>query len=104
MFFLRFLKDIYIYICIFVGREYVVDLVGKPGNVHGPDSSINGSLSSISSPFQISHQKDFQRIYRDGRLCSQIINSKHTRPPPEDPLYPGMLFLAYLDEISSNIL
>ncbi|KAK9930223.1 hypothetical protein M0R45_027270 [Rubus argutus] len=38
-------------------REYVVDLVGKPGN--------------------------------DGGLCSQIINSKHTRPPPEDPLYPA---------------
>ncbi|XP_062027815.1 serine/threonine-protein kinase CTR1 isoform X2 [Rosa rugosa] len=70
-------------------REYVVDLVGEPGNVHGPDSSINGSLSSISSPFQISQQKEFQRIYRDSGLCSQIINSKHTRPPPEDPLYPG---------------
>lgn len=76
-------------------REYVVDLVGKPGNVHGPDSSINGSLSSISSPFQISHQREFQRIYRDGGLCSQIINSKHTRPPPEDPLYPEQSLAAY---------
>ncbi|XP_050379176.1 serine/threonine-protein kinase CTR1 [Argentina anserina] len=70
-------------------REYVVDLVREPGNVHDPDSSINGSLSSIPSPFQISHQKEFQHIYRDSGLCSQLINSKHTRPPPEDPLYPG---------------
>lgn len=74
----------------------MVDLVGEPGNVRGPDSSINGSLSSIPSPFQISHTKEFQRIYSDSGLCSQIINSKHTRPPPEDPLYPGMLVLSTL--------
>ncbi|KAK9109059.1 hypothetical protein Sjap_017119 [Stephania japonica] len=45
-------------------REYVVDLVGKPGNVHGPDSSINGALvSSMPSPFQISHLKGYQQTY-----------------------------------------
>ncbi|PNX99069.1 serine/threonine-protein kinase CTR1-like protein, partial [Trifolium pratense] len=27
-------------------REFVVDLVGEPGNVHGPDSSINGAYAS----------------------------------------------------------
>ncbi|WOL16480.1 hypothetical protein Cni_G25267 [Canna indica] len=37
-------------------REYVVDLVGEPGKVHSPDSSINGHLlSSLPSPFQVSH-------------------------------------------------
>ncbi|XP_028802177.1 serine/threonine-protein kinase CTR1 isoform X2 [Neltuma alba] len=42
-------------------REYVVDLVGEPGNVHGPDSSINGAyVSSMPSPFQISHLKESQ--------------------------------------------
>ncbi|KAA3476619.1 serine/threonine-protein kinase CTR1-like [Gossypium australe] len=47
-------------------REYVVDLVGEPGNVHGPDSSINGGfLSSMPSPFQISHLKEFQQPYMD---------------------------------------
>ncbi|KAK9136155.1 hypothetical protein Syun_015485 [Stephania yunnanensis] len=45
-------------------REYVVDLVGEPGNVHGPDSSINGALvSSMPSPFQISHLKGYQQPY-----------------------------------------
>ncbi|KAJ3698506.1 hypothetical protein LUZ61_002211 [Rhynchospora tenuis] len=34
-------------------REYVVDLVGKPGCIRFPDSSINGQLlSSVPSPFQ----------------------------------------------------
>lgn len=71
-------------------REYVVDLVGKPGNLHGPDSSINGgSLSTIPSPFQISHLKEFQQPYRKNGLCCQLTNSKHTRAPPEDPFYSG---------------
>uniref|UniRef100_A0A1D1Y4B0 non-specific serine/threonine protein kinase n=1 Tax=Anthurium amnicola TaxID=1678845 RepID=A0A1D1Y4B0_9ARAE len=35
-------------------REYVVDLVGEPGNVYDPDSSINSRLfSSLPSPFQV---------------------------------------------------
>ncbi|KAJ4963210.1 hypothetical protein NE237_023149 [Protea cynaroides] len=39
-------------------REYVVDLVGQPGNVHGPDSSINAALlSSVPSPLRISIPK-----------------------------------------------
>jgi hypothetical protein len=34
-------------------REYVVDLVGKPGDIWSPDSSINGKLlSSVPTPFQ----------------------------------------------------
>ncbi|KAL6573240.1 hypothetical protein OROHE_001699, partial [Orobanche hederae] len=58
-------------------REFVVDLVGQPGNVHGPDSSINGSLlGSIPSPLQISHLKERQQDERDGIDC-QLLNSKY---------------------------
>ncbi|PON49765.1 Mitogen-activated protein kinase kinase kinase [Parasponia andersonii] len=68
-------------------REYVVDLVGEPGNVHGPDSSINGGfLSSMPSPLQISHLKEFQQPYMDS---SQIVNSNNTCPSPENLPYSG---------------
>ncbi|KAA8528367.1 hypothetical protein F0562_035722 [Nyssa sinensis] len=71
-------------------REYVVDLVGEPGNVHGPDSSINGGvLSSVPSPFQISHLKEFQQPYMGNASCCQMINSKLTCAPPENPQYLG---------------
>ncbi|GAB2293013.1 hypothetical protein Dimus_027236 [Dionaea muscipula] len=44
-------------------REYVVDLVGEPGNIRRPDSSINGSLfSSVPSPFNISHIQKTQNL------------------------------------------
>ncbi|KAL5559957.1 hypothetical protein UlMin_036168 [Ulmus minor] len=60
-------------------REYVVDLVGEPGHVHGPDSSINGGfLSSMPSPFQISHLKEFQQHELDASYY-QIVNSKNKR-------------------------
>jgi hypothetical protein len=53
-------------------REYVVDLVGEPGIVHGPDSSINGAyVSFIPSPFQISHFKELQSPYMDDEASSQ---------------------------------
>ncbi|CAL5385754.1 unnamed protein product [Camellia sinensis] len=72
-------------------REYVVDLVGEPGNVHGPDSSINGAgLSSVPSPFQISHLKEFQQPYIDNASHCQISNSKHTCAPSENPLHSGI--------------
>ncbi|XP_048331690.1 serine/threonine-protein kinase CTR1 isoform X2 [Ziziphus jujuba] len=71
-------------------REYVVDLVGEPGNVHGPDSSINGGfLSSMPSPLQSSHLKEFQEPYMDGASCCQSVNSKHTCLPTESPLFAG---------------
>ncbi|KAG4954862.1 Serine/threonine-protein kinase CTR1 [Glycine soja] len=57
-----------------LSREYVVDLVGEPGNIHGPDSSINGAyVSSIPSPFQISHLKESQSPYVDVAACSQSL-------------------------------
>ncbi|XP_075511797.1 serine/threonine-protein kinase CTR1 [Primulina tabacum] len=65
-------------------REYVVDLVGEPGNVHGPDSSINGSiLASVPSPFQASHLQrpdlinEFQSVKTKHACCS------------DNPLYSG---------------
>ncbi|KAL4301436.1 hypothetical protein HN51_052854 [Arachis hypogaea] len=73
-----------------LSREYVVDLVGEPGNVHGPDSSINGAyLSSMPSPFQISHLKESQSPYMDGTTCSQSPSSNHISVIPESHPYLG---------------
>ncbi|OAY51120.1 serine/threonine-protein kinase CTR1 isoform X2 [Manihot esculenta] len=69
-----------------LSREYVVDLVGQPGNVHGPDSTINGGfISSIPSPFQISRLKEFQHAYMDNTSC-QNPGSKHSHALTENPL------------------
>ncbi|KAL8153965.1 hypothetical protein V2J09_011725 [Rumex salicifolius] len=58
-----------------LSREYVVDLVGDPGNLHGPDASINGGLlSSIPSPFQISNLKENQHHF-------QLQNQKNRHDP-----------------------
>ncbi|XWS23995.1 hypothetical protein CRYUN_Cryun28dG0063100 [Craigia yunnanensis] len=71
-------------------REYVVDLVGEPGNIHGPDSSINGGfLSSMPSPFQISHLQEFQQPYMDNASYCHIIDSKNSCFPFENPLHSG---------------
>ncbi|MBA0775382.1 hypothetical protein Gotri_010534, partial [Gossypium trilobum] len=71
-------------------REYVVDLVGEPGNIHGPDSSINGGfLSSMPSPFQISHLKEFQQPDMDTAPCCQIKDSKNSHSLCENPLLSG---------------
>lgn len=83
--------------CILVNREYVVDLVGQPGNVHGPDSSINGGLlSSMPSPFQVSHLKEFQQPYVDASSSCQILNSQHKRASSINPLYSGTIHLHIL--------
>lgn len=67
-------------------REYVVDLVGKPGNVHIPDSSINGALlAPIPSPFRASHLKSYQETYADDASLSQTLNldsSAYFERPP----------------------
>ncbi|KAK7275851.1 hypothetical protein RIF29_16977 [Crotalaria pallida] len=73
-----------------LSREYVVDLVGEPGNVHGPDSSINGAYASlIPSPFRISHLKEFQSPYVDDITFSQSISSNHSSVIPESHPYAG---------------
>ncbi|XP_022941333.1 serine/threonine-protein kinase CTR1-like [Cucurbita moschata] len=72
-------------------REYVVDLVGEPGNIHGPDSSINGGLqSSMPSPLHISHLKEFQEPYVESCLSRQIVGSKQTCGSPDNPLHSGL--------------
>ena len=79
----------------FFNREYVVDLVGEPGNVHGPDSSINGGLlSPMPSPFQISHLKEFQQPYGDIASSCQNLNSQHICAPTKNPLCSGKLRFA----------
>ena len=71
----------------------MVDLVGEPGNVHGPDSSINGAyVSSMPSPFQISHLKESQSPYMDDTASS--ISSNHRPVNPESLPYSGMLRFA----------
>ncbi|XP_042493289.1 serine/threonine-protein kinase CTR1-like [Macadamia integrifolia] len=66
-------------------REYVVDLVGQPGNVHGPDSSINGALlSSIPSPLQFSSPKGLQQSYMDNASCSPLLKPEHSCSFPEN--------------------
>ena len=74
-------------------REYVVDLVCKPGNVHSPDSSINGGLlTSVPSPFQLSRLKEYRKPYVHNGSSSQIPLSKCTCASL-GPLSPGMMFL-----------
>ncbi|EEF48642.1 map3k delta-1 protein kinase, putative [Ricinus communis] len=68
-----------------LSREYVVDLVGQPGNIHGPDSTINGGfIPSIPSPFKISHLKDFQHPCMDD-TPRQISVSKQLCAVPVNP-------------------
>ncbi|GAU46717.1 hypothetical protein TSUD_244100 [Trifolium subterraneum] len=73
-----------------LSREYVVDLVGEPGNILGPDSSINGAyVSSIPSPFQISHLRDSQSSYTDDAASPQVICFNQNSP--NNHLYSGHL-------------
>ncbi|CAJ2642551.1 unnamed protein product [Trifolium pratense] len=70
--------------------EYVVDLVGEPGNIFGPDSSIYGAyVSSIPSPFQISHMRDSQSPYADDAASPQVICFNQNSP--NNDLYTALL-------------
>lgn len=70
-----------------LSREFVVDLVGDPGNVHGPDSSINGGvLSPVPSPLQVSHLTEFQQPM-DSDISNQLLHSNYTFAPPENALH-----------------
>ncbi|KAK7353017.1 hypothetical protein VNO80_18449 [Phaseolus coccineus] len=73
-----------------LSREYVVDLVGEPGNVHGPDSSINGAyVSSMPSPFQICHLKESQSPYMEDIASSESVGSNNRPVNPENLPYSG---------------
>ncbi|XP_031392603.1 serine/threonine-protein kinase CTR1 [Punica granatum] len=75
-----------------LSREYVVDLVGEPGNVCGPDSSINGCLISlIPSPFQVSYLKEFQQPYVDDASFHQTLNAEISQARPDDYRYSSNL-------------
>ncbi|XP_073221354.1 serine/threonine-protein kinase CTR1 isoform X2 [Cicer arietinum] len=64
-----------------LSREYVVDLVGEPGNILGPDSSINGAyVSPTPSPFQISHLRKSQSPYVDNAVSSQVKSFNQSSP------------------------
>ncbi|XP_020103139.1 serine/threonine-protein kinase CTR1-like isoform X1 [Ananas comosus] len=59
-------------------REYVVDLIGEPGNVNDPDSSINGRLLSfVPSPFQVSHLMGCKDYYTPNTCYSQQLIREH---------------------------
>ncbi|KAK8969253.1 Serine/threonine-protein kinase CTR1 [Platanthera guangdongensis] len=61
-------------------REYVVDLIGEPGNVYDPDSSINGKLLSfVPSPFQMSHLTSFPSSFTSDASSNQILSREHTQ-------------------------
>ncbi|KAK3038307.1 hypothetical protein RJ639_031403 [Escallonia herrerae] len=71
-------------------REFVVDLVGEPGSIHGPDSSINGGLlSSVPLLFQISQFKGVEKAYLGNALFSPARNSKRIQTLAGNPLYAG---------------
>lgn len=71
-----------------LSREFVVDLVGDPGNVHGPDSSINGGvLSPVPSPLKVSHLTEFQQPYMDSDISNQLLHSDDTFAAPENALH-----------------
>ncbi|PWA59556.1 serine/threonine-protein kinase CTR1 [Artemisia annua] len=79
-------------------REYVVDLIGKPGNFHNPDSSINGDiLSPVPSPFQSSHLKDVQQVYVGHASISDV---KSTHAPTKNTLHSDVTTTALCGEDS----
>lgn len=68
-----------------LSREYVVDLIGEPGNVHDPDSSINGETQcQIPSPLQMSHLTDFSRPCVHSTSPCQTVESKTSRTLSEN--------------------
>lgn len=74
----------------------MVDLVGDPGNVHGPDSSINGGvLAPVPSPLQVAHLKEYQQPYVDSDISNQLLLSNDTFGPAENALHTGVLLFTY---------
>lgn len=68
----------------------MIDLIGKPGNFHNPDSSINGDiLSPVPSPFQSSHIKDVQQVYVGHTSISDV---KSTHVPTKNTLHSGITY------------
>ncbi|XP_019088772.1 PREDICTED: serine/threonine-protein kinase CTR1-like isoform X2 [Camelina sativa] len=66
-------------------REYVVDLIGEPGNVHDPDSSINGGTQcQVPSPLRMSHLTEYSRLCVHSTSPSKTVESKASRDLSEN--------------------
>lgn len=68
-------------ICLYYVREYLVDLIGKPGHLSEPNSLLNGPSSiSISSPLRFPRPKpsepmiDIRLLAKQYFLDSQTLN------------------------------
>ncbi|KAL0912262.1 hypothetical protein M5K25_018224 [Dendrobium thyrsiflorum] len=58
------------------------DLIGEPGNVYDPDSSINGQLLSfVPSPFLVSHLTCCPTLYTSDASCNKMRNRGYTGIP-----------------------
>ncbi|XP_020595523.1 serine/threonine-protein kinase CTR1 isoform X2 [Phalaenopsis equestris] len=81
-------------------REYVVDLIGMPGNVYDPDSTINGQLLSfVPSPFQVSHLTCCPTLHTNDALSHEMLNQAYTGVPAGKTQCSG-----FLDEAVVKIL
>ncbi|XP_023634673.1 serine/threonine-protein kinase CTR1 isoform X2 [Capsella rubella] len=68
-----------------ITREYVVDLIGEPGNVHDPDSSINGGKQcQVPSPLRMSHLTEYSRPCLHITSPCQVVESKASRDVSEN--------------------
>ncbi|XP_010914327.1 serine/threonine-protein kinase CTR1 isoform X3 [Elaeis guineensis] len=77
-------------------REYVVDLVGEPGNVRDPDSSINGHLlSSVPSPFQVSRLIGCQNYCTTETPWNQMLVQEHAGALVANAHYSGSFGTVY---------
>ncbi|XP_010433764.1 PREDICTED: serine/threonine-protein kinase CTR1-like isoform X2 [Camelina sativa] len=66
-------------------REYVVDLIGEPGNVHDPDSSINGGTQcQVPSPLRMSHLTEYSRPCVHNKSPCKTVESKASRDLSEN--------------------
>lgn len=74
----HFIVSFFSFSSLIFNREYVVDLIGEPGNVNDPDSSINGRLLSfVPSPFQVSHLMGCKDYYTPNTCYSQQLIREH---------------------------
>lgn len=78
---------------VYYCRELVVDLLGNPGTVHSPDSSINGHLlSSVPSPFQAAHLLGCQNSYTTDTSWTQMMVQGQTGALVAKSQYPGKFY------------
>jgi len=80
-----------------------VDLVGNPGSVHGPDSSINGHLlSTVPSPFQAAHLLGSQNPYMTDSSWIQMLVQGQTSALDAKTQYPGRILRNFCWHLSAR--